>query len=169
MTRRRVLVGTVAAAAAAGGLGWQLWQQRGTSDVGDFWSRRFERPDGGELLLSSLRGRPLVVNFWATWCPPCVKEMPEIDRFHTAFVGKGWQVLGLAVDRPEPVRDFLARRPVGFHLALAGLEGTEISKLLGNERGLLPVTAIFDAQGRVVKRKLGETSFAELSAWASSL
>ena len=82
--------------------------------------------------MATLRGQPLVLNFWATWCPPCVKEMPEIDRFQREFAARGWQVLGLAVDRPQPVREFLARTPVGYTIAMAGLEGTELSRQLGN-------------------------------------
>jgi thiol-disulfide isomerase/thioredoxin len=118
--------------------------------------------------MAELRGRPLVLNFWATWCPPCIKEMPQLDRFQAAFAGRGWRVVGLAVDGPTPVREFLARQPVGFAVGLAGLDGTDLSRQLGNERGALPFTALFNADGHIIQRKLGETSFDELSRWASS-
>lgn len=173
MNRRHLALAAVAVAAGAVGVGWRQRQDTPSAPSADahdgLWARRFEQPDGRELTLSSLRGQPLVINFWATWCPPCVKEMPELDRFHRAYSAKGWQVLGLAVDRPEPVRDFLTRHPVGFRIALAGLEGTEISRQLGNTTGALPFTAIFDRQGRLKHRKLGETSFAELADWADRL
>ena len=100
-------------------------------DPAGLWSRRFEKPSGGELAMADLRGKPLVLNFWATWCPPCVKEMPELDRFHRTYAGKGWQVVGLAIDGPTPVREFLVRVPVGFAIGLAGFEGTDLGRQLG--------------------------------------
>ena len=114
------------------------------STSGTFASRR---PDGGELALGSLRGRPLVLNFWATWCPPCVEEMPMLDRFQREQQRGGWQVVGLAVDSAAPVREFLARHPVGFPIGLAGMQGVELSRALGNTRGALPFSVVFDARG----------------------
>ena len=171
MKRRTWLIGGAGAGAAIAGLGWHGWresQREAALDAatGGLWRRSFERPDGSALALSAWRGQPLVLNFWATWCPPCVKEMPEIDRFHRAFAARGWQVLGLAVDRPGPVREFLARTPVGYAIAMAGFEGTDLSRQLGNESGGLPFTAVFGRDGRVLHRKLGETSFDELAGWA---
>lgn len=170
--RRSWLLAGVGAAAAAAGAGGAYWRDRETAqqaaaDSGWLWGLEFPKPGGGELQMASLRGRPLVLNFWATWCPPCVKEMPEFDRFHREFSRKGWQVLGLAVDSPTPVREFLTRAPVGYTIALAGFGGTEVSKRLGNAQGALPFTAMFDARGQLLQRRLGETNFVELSAWAS--
>jgi thiol-disulfide isomerase/thioredoxin len=129
---------------------------------------RFPTPDGGELALADFRGRPLLLNFWATWCPPCVKEMPLLDQFHRTHQAAGWQVLGLAVDSPTPVRQFLARVPVGFAIGLAGFDGTELSRRLGNESGALPFTVVFGKEGRVLHRKLGEVTPEELAAWAAA-
>jgi thiol-disulfide isomerase/thioredoxin len=194
---RRLLLGAGAAAAAAGaGLAW--WQHRGgaptktdtTATVSDsrampsaavgaastpsstgLWDLRLERPAGGELVLAGLRGRPLVVNFWATWCPPCVKELPEIDQFSRAQVARGaagWQVLGIAIDKREAVQAFLKTTPVSYPIGLAGFAATELTRSLGNSVGGLPFTVVFDAAGGVIERKLGSTSLAELSGWASS-
>jgi thiol-disulfide isomerase/thioredoxin len=170
MNRRAWMLGGAGAAAAAAGVGWQVWRERGAADeTGGLWSMRFPQPDGGELVMAERRGRPLLLNFWATWCPPCVKEMPELDRFQREFAAAGWQVVGLAVDGPTPVREFLQRVPVRFAIGLAGFEGTDLSKRLGNAQGALPFTAVFDARGRIVQRKLGETNFDELSRWAKAL
>ncbi len=135
----------------------------------DFWLQAFDRPEGGQIALASLRGKPLLVNFWATWCPPCVKEMPELDRFHQAFAPKGWAVLGLAIDGPTPVREFLAKVRVGFTLGLAGLNGTELAQGMGNDAGGLPFTVMISPQGQILHRKLGATHFDELAGWARAI
>ncbi|MDL2338352.1 MAG: TlpA disulfide reductase family protein [Pseudomonadota bacterium] len=174
MNRRGWILGTAAIAAGAAGaaLSWQ--KTRLTGDDGaelgpEFWALRFDQPGGGELAMDSLRGAPLLLNFWATWCPPCVKEIPLIDEFHRTHQAQGWRVLGLAVDSPTPVREFLAKRPVNFSIGLAGLGGTELSRTLGNSGGGLPFTVVVGRSGRVVARKLGAIEPADLSRWASNI
>lgn len=171
MKRRAWMVRAAGAAAAVAGAGGYLWRERAAASerFDPLWGLRFPQPAGGELVMAERRGRPLLLNFWATWCPPCVKEMPELDRFARAFGPAGWQVVGLAVDGPTPVREFLQRVPVGFSIGLAGFEGTDLSRQLGNAQGALPFTALFDSRGRIVQRKLGETSFDELQRWAKAI
>jgi thiol-disulfide isomerase/thioredoxin len=179
MKRRGWVLGGVAAAAAAAGVGWQLGRQRrgdgsaaaagGAGAAAGLWQMSFPRPDGGTLSMARYAGAPLVLNFWATWCPPCVKEMPELDRWARQVRATGVQVIGLAIDSPTPVREFLARTPVSYAIALAGFEGTDLSRSLGNEQGALPFTAVFDRHGRLVHRKLGQTGFDELTRWLAGL
>jgi thiol-disulfide isomerase/thioredoxin len=177
-SRRQALIGGVGIAAAMAGVSVALRRQPAFGPatpvlaaddpaVTALWALRLQRPEGGELVLASLRGKPLVINFWATWCPPCVREMPALNRFHQAFGPKGWQVVGLAIDGPTPVRAFLAKTPVGFPIGLAGLDGTELVRGLGNPNGGLPFTVVLGADGRVLQRKLGETSDDELAGWAA--
>ncbi|WP_225780998.1 TlpA disulfide reductase family protein [Xenophilus sp. Marseille-Q4582] len=172
--RRRWLFAAVAAVAAAGGAGGAWWQQRrgagpvsaGATALGaDFWAQRFERPEGGELALASLQGRPLLINFWATWCPPCVEELPMLDRFHAAQGERGMQVVGLAIDQPSAVRKFLARTPVRFANGMAGLQGTDLARRLGNEAGGLPFTLVLNRAGAVAARKMGKLESTDLEAW----
>ena len=131
-----------------------------------FWQQQFDTPQGAPLAWRALQGHPIVLNFWATWCPPCVKEMPELDRFHREFSAKGWKVVGLAVDGPTPVREFLAKVQVGLDIGLAGFGGTELAQTLGNTVGGLPFTVLIDAQGRVRHRIMGVTDLAQLSEQA---
>jgi thiol-disulfide isomerase/thioredoxin len=165
----------VAGAAAAAGAGWAWWQQRGqdapplSAAEQSLWSQRFDQPDGGELAMAPMRGSPLVLNFWATWCAPCVKEMPLLDAFHRQNQAKGWQVVGLAIDGPTPVREFLAKVPVAFPIGLAGFTGVDLARSLGNERGGLPFSVIFDRRGVAVFRKLGTIEQEELAHWAGQL
>ncbi len=168
MKRRSLLIGGVGAVAAAAGVGGSLWQSRRGKVQADpaFWALRFERPEGGELVLASLSGHPLLVNFWATWCAPCVKEMPLLDQFHQAQRSRGLNVIGLAVDSPTPVREFLARRAVSFPIGLAGLDGVELARTLGNDSGALPFSVLFSADGAVLTRKLGALHEEELADWA---
>ena len=173
LQRRRLLAATLGGGAAIAGaaLAWRQHRASASADTSpaEMWSMKFERPEGGELAMASLRGKALLINFWATWCAPCIKEMPEIDRFHQSFRLQQGQVLGLAIDSPAPVREFLGRVKVGFPVALAGLDGTDLVHLLGNLQGSLPFSVLIDAEGRIARRKMGETSFGELQDWSKGL
>ena len=77
-------------------------------------------------------------------------------------------VVGLAIDKPHRWREFLRRAPVSYAIGLAGFEGTELSRQLGNQRGGLPFTAFSTRRGVLNQRKLGETDFAELARWVQA-
>ena len=169
--RRRWLVAGVAAAAGAAGAGFAWWRYR-PKPVDDqalerMWGLTFEQPGGGELAMASLKGKPLLVNFWATWCPPCVEELPLLDAFFREQQPKGWQVLGLAVDQPSAVRTFLGRAPVSFPVGMAGLGGTELAKSLGNLAGGLPFSVVLGADGSVRHRRMGRVTADDLRQWAA--
>ena len=189
--RRRWLLSTCAIAAGAGGAGLAWWNTRsgpdaplkeniaaqtlpasqapkdGFLDSLKFWDLKFDSPTGQPVAMSSLKGRLLLINFWATWCPPCVEELPLINAFYQQNSKKGWQVLGLAVDNLAPVKYFLVKTPVNFLVALSGMEGIELSKSLGNMSGGLPFTVVIGSQGAVLHRKIGKVSIDDLHAWES--
>ncbi len=161
MRRRELLLGGGALAALAG----LSACSRGAEPPAAFWSQSWESPNGQLLAAADLRGRPLLVNFWATWCPPCVEELPLLDQFYQSRRAQGWQLLGLAIDQPSAVRAFLARRLLSFPIGLAGLGGTELSRELGNSNGGLPFSVLFDPAGRLVERKLGRLHAEDLERW----
>jgi thiol-disulfide isomerase/thioredoxin len=176
-TTRRALLAGVGVLAAAGGAFWYGRQAPAPQTLAaaeeggeaiDLWSLRFPRPEGGELVMADLRGKPLLINFWATWCPPCVKELPEIDRFARGHAAQ-LNVVGLAIDSLAPVQSFLKKLPLSFSVGLAGMSGTDLTRSLGNHAGALPFTVLLDAQGKLVQRKLGETHHDELARWAKQL
>ncbi|HNU10468.1 MAG TPA: TlpA disulfide reductase family protein [Rubrivivax sp.] len=172
MSRRQLLMlGSAGAVAALAGVGLASWRLRlAPAQIDEnLWTQRFERPDGGELTLSAFRGQPLIVNFWATWCPPCLQEMPDLDRLQAAYAQSGLQIVGLAVEDAAPVRKFLAERPVRFAIGVAGPAGVSLARRLGNDRGGLPFTVVFDGRGELRHRKLGQTSYAELEGWIRKL
>ncbi|WP_243457489.1 TlpA family protein disulfide reductase [Ottowia testudinis] len=158
----------LAAAVVGGAVGWRRFQLA-EPDLAGFWGQSFPAPDGASHRLATFRGRPLLVNFWATWCPPCVEEMPLLSRFYTENKANGMQLLGLAVDKPESVQRFLARLPVSFPVALAGVDGIELARQLGNTVGGLPFSILFDANGRLLERKLGPLNERDLSGWRAAV
>lgn len=126
----------------------------------------FAAEDGAERRLSEFRGRPVLINYWASWCGPCVEEMPLLDRFATAQAPAGVQVLGVALDDAEAVAMFLEDTPVAFPIVLETPGPADSSVQLGNRRSVLPYSVLLDAQGRVVKTKLGAFAEDELEDWS---
>jgi thiol-disulfide isomerase/thioredoxin len=169
MNRRKVVFGAVGGTALAAGAtaAWLRHSTRGDVNLlgADFWSLRFEQPAGPELVMDSLRGAPLLLNFWATWCPPCIREMPLLDDFARQHQDSGWRVVGLAIDSPTPVREFLLKRPVSFPVGLAGLDGNDLAKRLGNPSGSLPFTVVVGRDAQVIDRKLGALKPEDLQRW----
>lgn len=172
MKRRGLIYAGVGVAAALAGAGSAYWRWRldapavGGPAESAFWASSLDGLDGQPVPLARFRGKPLLVNFWATWCPPCVEELPLLSRFHEEQRSRGWQVLGIAVDQPSAVRQWLQRSPLAFPVVLAGLQGTEMSRSLGNEAGGLPFSVLFGPRGEVLARKLGQLLPGDLQAWA---
>jgi thiol-disulfide isomerase/thioredoxin len=160
--RRHLLLAGVAGLSAIAGAGWATWRYRlrepEDGALAALWALEAELPSGGVYKLSRLRGKPLVVNFWATWCPPCVEEMPLLDVFYQQNAAKGWQMVGLAADNANAVNKFLGKMPMSFPTPLAGLAGIELSRTLGNITGALPFTVVINSQGDIALRHMGKLS-----------
>lgn len=170
-SRRRLVFGLTAAGAGLAGacLAWCQGQPAGgklSAAEQAFWAREFETPQGGVLKMGSLRGAPLIVNFWATWCPPCIEELPLLDQFYKDHGAQKFQVVGLAVDKTAKVRDFLQKTPISFPMGITGNAGIELCQSLGNTSGSLPFSAVLGSDGLVKHRKMGKITAQELHDWA---
>jgi thiol-disulfide isomerase/thioredoxin len=173
-SQRRLLMGAGAVAALVG-VGAATWLGRRNAPVAaepvaeavpGLWSLAWDMPQGGSLTMASLRGHPLLINFWATWCPPCVEELPLINAFYNQHKANGWQVIGLAVDKLTSVQSFLTKTPLDFPVGLAGLSGTELGKSFGNLSGGLPFSVVLGSDGAVAQRKMGRLTADDLGQWA---
>ena len=103
---------------------------------------------GNQHPLSEWRDKVLVVNFWATWCPPCREEMPMFDALQTQLGSRGVQIVGVAIDDPAEVRAYLQRHPVSYPILVGSDAVPAWADSLGNELSALPFTVIFDQTGR---------------------
>jgi thiol-disulfide isomerase/thioredoxin len=167
-SRRNLVLGAGAAAAVAG-VGMALWQFEpqavANADSHPLWGQQFETPDGASLAMGGFKGKPLLLNFWATWCPPCIEELPMIHAFWRENAPNGHQVVALAIDQPSAVRRFLERQALGFPVGLAGLEGTNLAKSLGNAAGGMQFTVFFKADGSIWRQKMGQLTPDDLTQW----
>lgn len=121
--------------------------------------------DGREHRLADWHGRLLLVNFWASWCPPCVEEMPLLDAAAREH-GKGLAVVGIATDTHAATAEFLDRHPVAYPILVDDPErGTGSARMLGDNRGALPYSVLIGADGRVLEQRFGVFNEESLAQW----
>jgi thiol-disulfide isomerase/thioredoxin len=168
--RREALIlgGVAAAAAAIGGVVGALALQSG-SGAGELLTRRFADLDGQPRRLADWKGKALVCNFWATWCAPCREEIPLLGAAQQHFGSRGLQVVGIALDNAANVRKFDESVKIGYPVLLADSSVIDMMRSLGNESGGLPFTVLLDSRGRVAGRRLGPYSEAQLNAAVAAL
>lgn len=128
----------------------------GTTDSAQLFAATLTGVDGQPVNLDKFRGKPLIVNFWARWCPPCRKEIPELVKLQSEFGGRGLTVLGIAVEEdPAAVKEFATAYEVNYPLVVDKKKAIWLMQTLGNGSTGLPFTLLLDSQGNIVQRKMG--------------
>ncbi len=126
--------------------------------------------DGRTVVLpQDYAGRPMLINVWASWCGPCIEEMPELQRYSDTQGERGVQVIGLALDDAQSVRAFLQRVPVRYPIVLDTPGPADASVRLGNRRGVLPYSVLIGPDGRILRQRLGPFSSGELDGFDDDL
>lgn len=116
---------------------------------------KFVDLSGNPRTLGELSGNVLVVNFWATWCTPCVEEMPAFARLQSRWASRGVRFIGLAQDDPVKVKAFGERLAINYPLWTGEGAVMDLSRRLGNRIGVLPHTVLLDGSGRVLESRIG--------------
>lgn len=124
----------------------------------------FSFPDSNDQLqsINQWRGKLLVINFWATWCPPCLEEIPDFIRLQGELQNSNVQFVGIAIDGKQVVSEYLSQVKSNYPNLIAGDNGLNLSQQLGNVLGAIPFTLIVDTQGQIVFRQAGSLSAREL-------
>ena len=133
-------------------------------------SERLSDIDGRMLEINDVSGKRFtILNFWATWCAPCVEEMPMLSKFYNETKMEGVSVIGLAIDNEKNVKEFMQKIEVEHHLLVAGAKGTNIMEKIGlNPSNSLPFTIMFDGNYDVKEIKLGKLTLNELIYWVNT-
>ncbi len=173
MTRKSLLLILIAVLFTGIGIyfGAKRFQPAAPADtaVGALMQLTLPDPAGKQRKKSEWQGKVLLVNFWATWCPPCVAEMPELEALQAERGSKGLQIVGIGIDSPSNIREFSEKHKITYPLLVGGLQGTDVSRSFGNETGGLPFTVLIGTDGTVKQAYMGRLDLQKVRADLDSL
>ena len=129
----------------------------------------FPDENGKPQALKQWQGKIIVLNFWATWCPPCREEMPELSVLNTQYQNKNVIVLGISTDNVDLIKKFTNETKVSYPLLAADMAGSDLAFSLGNDQDVLPYTVIIKADGTAAKTYFGRLSIPQLEATLNKL
>lgn len=129
------------------------------------WDETFSLLDGSTTSLQGYRGKPLLINFWASWCAPCVEEIPLLNSYLPKIAKGQGAMVGIAVDTASSVKRFMARTPIDLDVLIAGSRGMQLSQRLGNPSRGIPYSLMLNAQGQIVGSASGLLNATILEEW----
>jgi len=136
---------------------------------GEVWDGKLPDLAGRIQTIKQWRGKVVVLNFWAPWCPPCRREIPDFIRLQERHGQAGLQFVGIALDAPDKVAAFVDETGINYPILLGGDDGAALSSAAGNRLGGLPFTVVFDRRGNAVATLTGGVSEARLEALVKPL
>jgi len=131
------------------------FEQTSPTSLPDF---NFPDVSGNLHSISEWQGKILVINFWATWCSPCRKEIPEFVALQNQYSAKGLQFIGIAIDEQEPVEEYLAATKINYPILIGSVTGIALAHQLGNQIDAVPFTLVVNQQGQIIHQHPGEFS-----------
>jgi thiol-disulfide isomerase/thioredoxin len=164
MNKTKILTVFLALVALAAGLFVQYTMRASVEGGSMVQPLDFSFPDTSDKLqaIGQWRGKILVINFWATWCPPCLTEIPEFIKLQAEYRDNGLQFVGVAIEDQQPVQDYLKGIDINYPVLIAGDAGISLTQQLGNIIGAVPFTVVVDQAGSIVFRQPGELTPAKL-------
>ena len=166
MKKNIVFFGAIALIFTALGIFWGNRQHQAQALENAAVSRLLEQtlPDtsGKPQALGQWKNKTLIVNFWATWCTPCVDEMPELSALQAEIAPAQIQIIGIGVDSAANIAEFAAKYKIAYPLYTGGMGAAELSRHFGNKAGALPFTVVIGRDGQVRKTYLGRLNMKEL-------
>lgn len=135
-------------------------------DTDALLSARLKVGNGDELATVKQKlGKLTLVNFWASWCTPCRKEMPMFEAMSRQKKAKGFQVIGIAIDSPEKAQPMLDSMGISYPILYAQNAGMQLMDATGNPLGLLPYSLLLDQHGNVLEQVLGPIHENDIANW----
>lgn len=112
--------------------------------------------------LSNWQGKILIINFWATWCPPCLKEIPDFMAMQSEYADKNVQFVGIALEEQQTVAEYHAAVSINYPILIAANSGTQLAQSWGNSINAVPFTVILNQQGQIIHRQMGEFTSSQI-------
>jgi thiol-disulfide isomerase/thioredoxin len=167
--REALILGAVAAAAGVAGAVAGVLALQSRSGAAELLTARFSDLEGRPRRLLEWQGRALVCNFWATWCAPCLEEVPVLVAAKQHLPAASADIVGIAIDNAMKVGEFALKFKINYSLLIADATALELLRRLGNHGGGLPYTVAMDRRGAFVSRHLGALNQAQLRQLLASL
>ena len=132
--------------------------EKNTSSAAPLFTSIIQDPEGKPQSLKQFENKIIVLNFWATWCPPCREEMPELSKMQDQYKNQNLVIIGLSTDDLETTKTFIQSNPVSYPLLAGDMQAMNFAESLGNNQGVLPYTVVIDEKGHIVKSFFGRVN-----------